>query len=343
MWVLHVDLDQFQVAVERLRRPDLVGTPVIVGGTGDPTQPRKVVTCASYEARAVGVHAGMPLRLAYRKCPDATFLPLDHAHYEEISARVMGTLRTVTPLVEVLGWDEAFLGLDADPEQAAATIRERVGADDGLACSVGIGDNKQRAKLATGFAKPGRGDGVYRLTADTWMAVMAHRPTSALWGIGSRITKRLADLDIHTVADLAHADRAALAAEFGPQMGPWLQLIGRGGGSTEVHPEPRIAKGRSRSVTYPEDLTDRAEIRDEVVRLAKEVADEVLADGRVVERVAVTVRTKTFYTRSRSRTLPAPSTDVGEITAAALVALDRFELDRPVRLLGVRVDLAPRD
>ena len=108
--MLHVDLDQFQVAVERLRRPDLVGTPVIVGGTGDPTQPRKVVTCASYEARAVGVHAGMPLRLAHRKCPDATFLPLDHAHYEEVSARVMDTLRTVTRLVEVLGWDEAFLG-----------------------------------------------------------------------------------------------------------------------------------------------------------------------------------------------------------------------------------------
>jgi len=339
VWVLHVDLDQFQVAVERLRRPDLVGSPVIVGGTGDPTQPRKVVTCASYEARAVGVHAGMPLRLAHRKCPGATFLPLDHAHYEEVSARVMDTLRTVTPLVEVLGWDEAFLGLDADPDSAARTVRASVRDDEGLACSVGIGDNKQRAKLATGFAKPGRGDGVYRLTADTWTAVMAERPTSALWGIGSRITRRLADLDIHTVADLARADRDALAAEFGPQTGPWLQLLGRGGGSTQVHPEPRIAKGRSRSVTYPEDLTDPAEIRDKVSGLAKEVAEEVLADGRVVERVAVTVRTKTFYTRTRSRTVSPPSTDVGEITAAALVALDRFELDRPVRLLGVRVDL----
>ena len=140
---------------------------MIVGGTGDPAQPRKVVTCASYEARAAGVHAGMPLRLAHRKCPDATFLPLDHAHYEEVSARVMDTLRTVTPQVEVLGWDEAFLGFDADPDSAAKTVRTRVRDDEGLACSVGIGDNKQRAKLATGFAKPGRGDGVYRLTADT--------------------------------------------------------------------------------------------------------------------------------------------------------------------------------
>ncbi|MBF6176446.1 DNA polymerase IV [Nocardia blacklockiae] len=352
-WLLHVDLDQFQAAVEFRRHPELRGRPVIVGGNGDPEEPRKVVTCASYPARAFGVRAGMPLRGAARKCPEGVFLPLDMATYEEASEEVMALLRTFPVRVEVLGWDEAFLAADTDdPERLAEDIRAAV-ADLELTCSIGIGDNKLRAKLATGFAKsvgkgdpesapaPGAPTGIFRLTAANWTELMAHRPTSALWGIGARIAKRLADLGIETVAQLAAADRAALAAEFGPSTGPYLWVLGHGEGDTDVVTEPRIPVGRSRSETFPQDLTDRAEIAAQVGRLAAEVAAEMAAAGRSTHRVGVTVRTNTFYTRTKQRKLPAPTADVDEIVRAAGQVLERFELERPVRLLGVRLELVP--
>src|SRR5689334_23610331 len=173
-WVLHVDLDQFQAAVEIRRNPDLDGLPIIVGGNGDPTEARKVVTCASYPARAYGVHAGMPLRTAARKCPDAVFLPLDTDAYDQASEEVMGLLRDLGHPVEVWGWDEAYLGAELsesdDPIKLAEQIREVVAAGTGLSCSVGISDNKQRAKVATGFGKPSRtrgpdqAPGVFMLT-----------------------------------------------------------------------------------------------------------------------------------------------------------------------------------
>ncbi|RDI48249.1 DNA polymerase IV [Nocardia mexicana] len=352
-WLLHVDLDQFQAAVEFRRHPDLRGRPVIVGGNGDPAEPRKVVTCASYPARAFGVRAGMPLRTAARRCPDGVFLPLDMATYEEASEEVMDLLRTFPVRVEVLGWDEAFLAADTDdPEELAAEIRAAIARLD-LTCAIGVGDNKLRAKLATGFAKAvgksGSGDhaetagtGIFRLTADNWTELMAHRPTTALWGVGARIAKRMAELGIETVADLAAADRAVLAAEFGPNTGPYLRVLGHGLGDTDVVTEPRIPVGRSKSETFPSDLTDRAEIETQVARLAAEVAEEMAAAGRITQRVGVTVRSSTFFTRTKQRKLPAPTTDVDEIVQAAREVLARFELDRPVRLLGVRLELVPQ-
>lgn len=153
-WILHVDLDQFLASVELRRHPELAGLPVIVGGSGDPTEPRKVVTCASYRAREFGVHAGMPLRVAARRCPDATFLPSDTAAYDEASEQVMGLLRDLGHPVEVWGWDEAYLGADVeDPFALAERIREVV-AGTGLSCSVGISDNKQRARSPPASASP---------------------------------------------------------------------------------------------------------------------------------------------------------------------------------------------
>src|SRR5688572_6970856 len=151
-WVLHVDLDQFLAAVEILRRPELAGRPVVVGGDGDPTRARQVVATCTYEARAFGVHSGMPLRQAARRCPDAVFLPTDHPAYDAASARVMATLRTLPVVVEELGWDEAFVGVHtADPEAFAGQLQGRVRTETGLSCAVGIGETKLQAKTATGF------------------------------------------------------------------------------------------------------------------------------------------------------------------------------------------------
>ena len=342
MIVLHVDLDQFLASVELRRRPELIGLPVIVGGNGNPAEPRKVVTCASYEAREFGVHAGMPLRSAARRCPPnsgATFLPSDPAAYDAASDEVMGLLRDLGHPVEVWGWDEAYVGVSgsaSDPTEVAEQIRTIVLAETGLSCSVGISDNKQRAKVATGFAKPA---GVFALTDANWMSVMAERPVDALWGVGPKTAKKLAALDITTVGELAHADAELLTSAFGPRTGLWLLLLAKGGGDTEVSAAPWVPRSRSHVVTFARDLTDRAEMDQAVRDLARRTLDDIVESARIAARVAVTVRTATFYTRTKIRKLAEPSTDPDVIVAAALQILDLFELDRPVRLLGVRLEL----
>jgi DNA polymerase IV len=334
-WILHVDLDEFLAAVEVGRRPELRGKPIVVGGRGDPTE-RAVVATASYAAREYGIRSGMPLRRAARLCPDAVFLPSDTPAYEEASDQVMDVLRSLGMVVEVIGWDEAFVGArTADPEAVAARIRRTVAAETGLVCSVGIGDNKLRAKLATGFAKPA---GVYRLTRETWAAVMFDRPTEALWGVGRRTARKLADAGITTVGELARADPADLAGRFGPTMGPWFRLLAHGAGGTKVSAEPYVAKSRSRETTFQRNLGSRAEIDQQTAVLARRVAVDARAEGRAVARVGVKVRFAPFFTQIRSMTLPAPTTDPAEIERAALAVLDRFEHGRAVRLLGVRAE-----
>ncbi len=343
-WILHVDLDQFLASVELRRRPELAGLPVIVGGNGDPSEPRKVVTCASYEAREFGVRAGMPLRAAARRCPPnsgVTFLPSDPAAYDAASEQVMGVLRDLGHAVEVWGWDEAYVAVNAeDPSRAAQQIRSVISAETGLSCSVGISDNKQRAKVATGFAKPA---GIFVLTDANWMALMADRPVDALWGVGPKTTEKLAALDITTVWQLAHSDAELLTATFGARTGLWLLLLAKGGGDSGVSAEPWVPRSRSHVVTFPRDLTDRTEMNTAITDLAEQALDDVLAQARVVTRVAVTVRTATFYTRTKIRKLDAPTTDRDTIVAATLRVLDLFPLDRPVRLLGVRLELVIPD
>jgi DNA polymerase-4 len=337
-WILHIDLDQFLASVELRRHPDLVGSPVIVGGNGDPNEPRKVVTCASYEARAFGVHAGMPLRAAARRCPEATFLPSDSDAYDAASEEVMGLLRDLGYPLEVWGWDEAYLGARTeDPLALAERVRTVIAGATGLSCSVGISDNKQRAKVATGFAKPA---GIFTLTDANWMEVMGPRAVDALWGVGPKTTKRLAALEITTVRELAHADAETLTAAFGPRTGLWLLLLAKGGGDATVTAEPWVPRSRSHVVTFPRDLTDRSEMETAIIELAHQALHEIVEQGRIVTRVAVTVRTSTFYTRTKIRKLEQATTDADVITAAALAVFGLFELDRPIRLLGVRLELA---
>jgi nucleotidyltransferase/DNA polymerase involved in DNA repair len=336
-WVLHVDLDQFIAAVEVLRRPELRGLPVVVGGDGDPAK-RGVVSTASYEARAFGVHSGLPLRTAARRCPDAVFLPVDREVYEAVSAEVMATLRGFDAVVEVLGWDEAFLAVDtSDPESVAREIAQRVHAATSLDCSVGIGQNKLQAKLATGFGKPA---GVFRITDDTWFEVLGDKPTDALWGIGAKTAKRLAGLGIETVRDLATADPDALAGHFGPTTGPWLVLIARGRDISPVTDTPYVPRSRSRETTFQQNIDDWAEVRREVMRLARQVAGDVAQEERPAVRVVVKVRYAPFTTRTHGHQLAAPASDPALIEQAALVALAQFTEGRPVRLLGVRAEFS---
>jgi DNA polymerase-4 len=334
-WVLHVDLDQFIAAVEVLRHPELRGRAVVVGGDGDPAK-RGVVSTASYEARAYGVHSGLPLRTAARRCPDAVFLAVDREAYEAVSAVVMATLRDTGAVVEVLGWDEAFVGSGAgDPEGLAREIQRRVRAATQLDCTVGIGQNKLQAKLATGFGKPA---GVFRLTYANWFEVLGERSPDALWGIGAKTAKRLAELGIGSVRELAGADPEALARQFGPATGPWLVLLARGHGERAVDDTPYLARSHGREVTFQENIADWSRVVEEVTRLAGVVAGELAGEGRPAVRVVVKVRYAPFITETHGHPLAAPTIDAAAISDAALAALDRFTGRRPVRLLGVRAE-----
>ena len=327
--MLHVDLDQFIAAVEVLRRPELRGKPVVVGGDGDPAK-RGVVSTASYEAREFGVHSGQPLRTAAKRCPDCVFLPVDADAYNAVSAEVMTVLRDTGQPVEVLGWDEAFVGVEtADPEGFARGLAADVKAATQLDCSVGIGENKLQAKIATGFGKPA---GVFRLTSATWYDVLGDRPPDAIWGIGAKTTAKLAALGMTTVRHLADADPDRLAKEFGPTTGPWLVLLGRGRGDADVDPTPYVPRSHGREVTFQRNITDWARVAEEVARLARQVAAEVT--DRPVGRVVVKVRYAPFDTITHGVPL------TGGFEDAASAALAQFPPGRPVRLLGVRAEFA---
>ena len=338
-WVLHVDMDQFLAAVEILGRPELAGLPVVVGGRGDPTE-RAVVSTASYEARQFGIRSGMPLKTAVRKCPDAVFLPVDLPVYEAASARVMDTLRTSPgTVVELLGWDEAFVGVDSDdPEATARALQAAVLDATGLHCSIGIGDTTVRAKIATEFGKP---RGVYRLTRDNWMQVMGDRPTTALWGVGNRIAGRLSELGIHTVRELAESPEEPLIAEFGPNTGPHFGRLGRGAGSSVVDDTPWVARAHGRETTYQRNLTTPEEIAAAIRALADQVVEDIRREGRACARVHLKVRFAPFFTVTRIRKLAEPTFDAAVIAQVALELLRLLDDDRPIRLLGVRAEMVP--
>jgi DNA polymerase IV len=337
-WVLHVDMDQFIAAVEVLRRPELAGLPVIVGGRGDPTE-RGVVSTASYEARVFGVRSGMPLRTAVRRCPEAVVLPVDKPAYDAASAVVMGAVRAVPGVVvEVLGWDEAFVGVTSDdPEAVARRVQADVLAASSLHCTVGIGDTKVRAKIATEFGKP---RGTFRLTRENWFEVMGERPTGALWGVGSRISQRLAGLGVSTVQQLAEADDGLLAAEFGPQTGPWLAELGRGEGSSAVDDTPWVARAHGRETTYQRDL-EPSEVEPAMRVLAEQVLDDLRVEERACARVHLKVRFRPFFTVNRSRKLAEPTWDPAVVADTAFALYRALDDDRPVRLLGVRAEMVP--
>ncbi|WP_275776483.1 DNA polymerase IV [Paenarthrobacter sp. Y-19] len=336
-WVLHVDLDQFIAAVEVLRRPELAGKPIIVGGRGDPTE-RAVVSTASYEARAFGVGSGMPLRIAARKVPDAIILPVDQEAYLAASETVMATLREQPgATVQVLGWDEAFVGVETeDPVAYAQQIQEAVLETTRLHCSVGIGDTLVRAKNATDFGKPA---GIFRLTKDNWLEVMGDKPTIELWGVGPKISKRLATHGITTVNDLAAADPQDLVPEFGPKMGPWYAQLGRGAGAAEVDDTPWVARAHGRETTFQQDLTEPGQIEDALKELTARVLEDVAAEGRPVVGLTLKVRYKPFFTKTYARKIPE-TYDRDEVLAQALGLTAKIEPDRPIRLLGLRAKMA---
>jgi DNA polymerase-4 len=335
--VLHVDMDAFYASVELLRHPELVGRPVIVGGGGG----RSVVLSATYEARALGVHSAMPMTRARRACPQAVVLEPHHRDYARISDSVMAVFGSVTPLVEPLSLDEAFLDVSGaqrrlgSPAEIGEHIRSRIADEQGITCSVGVATTKFVAKLASTQAKP---DGLLVVPADQVVAFLHPLPVGALWGVGDKTEETLHRLGLRTVGDLARTPEATLERALGVAVGRHLAALAWGRDERVVTPdEPDKSLGAEE--TFAVDVDDPTVVLRELLRLSERTAGRLRASGQVGRTVAVKVRFADFTTLTRSRTLAEP-TDVGrEIHAAARSLYEALGLDRArIRLVGVRVE-----
>jgi DNA polymerase-4 len=341
--VLHVDMDAFYVSVELRRRPDLVGQPVVVGGTGR----RGVVAAASYEARRFGVHSALPSAVARRRCPHAVFLPGDHAHYAEVSAQVHDVFHRFTPLVEPLALDEAFLDvtgatrLFGEGTTIAARIRATIREELDLGCSVGVAPNKFLAKLASVEAKPVArpdrvepGRGVVEVRPGEELAFLHPLPVARLWGVGPKTLDKLSRLGVRCVGDLARLDGALVQASLGRAVGAHLLALARGEDDRPVEVD-RDPKSIGHEETFEHDLHTTAELGRELVRLCDAVAARLRRHGVGARTATLKVRFAGFTTITRSVT-----GNEALDTAAALVAtlrpvLDGVDPGPGVRLLGV--------
>jgi DNA polymerase-4 len=335
--ILHVDMDAFYAAVEQIRRPELRGKPVIVGGDGDPSK-RGVVSTASYEARKFGVHSAMPLRTAKKLCPNGIFLAVDFTAYREYSARMHQILRDTGAGVESMGLDEAFLdctGLADSGAEIARAIKARIADELHLTGSVGVGPNKLIAKVASGMNKP---DGLTVIEEDEIAEKLGPLPATVLWGIGPKTAARLKDaFNIETIADLASVSVERLQEVFGPRHGAYLHEIGRGFDDSPVATGDWEPKSISRERTFQVDLRRREAVRTETARIAAEVAGDLRREGYLAANITLKIRLVPFHTLTRSRTIATPVNDDTTISEVALGLLDKVNPDRPVRLLGVRV------
>jgi DNA polymerase IV len=334
--ILHVDMDAFFASVEIKRRPELRGRPVVVGGGQ-----RGVVAAASYEARRYGVHSAMSMSQALRRCPSAVVLPPDRAAYSAASAEVMAILRDVTPLVEPLSLDEAFLDvagvtrLHGRPGVIAAAIRRRVADSLGLTCSVGVGPTKFIAKLASARCKP---DGLLVVPADRALDFLHPLPVTALWGVGERTAESLHRLGVRTVGDLAGTPADTLRRAVGGAAAEHLTALAHGIDPRAVEPDD-VEKSISADRTLDADLTDESDVRRELLRLAEEVGARVRARGFVARTVGIKIRFADFRTLTRVRTVPGWTDATGDIFETAVELYRGLGLDRPrIRLVGVKCE-----
>jgi DNA polymerase-4 len=328
-------MDAFFAAVELLRRPELKGKPVIIGGRGDPSR-RGVVSTATYEARAFGVRSGMPLRTALKLCPAAIFLPVDFEEYHRYSEKFKAAMKLISPLMEDRGIDEAFLDLSAlgrSSVDIAHEIKRRIREETGLTCSIGIAPNKLLAKMASELQKP---DGLTIIAAADLESRIWPLGVRSVPGIGPKTEAHLAEIGVQTIGDLAAVPVERLVEHFGRSYGVFLYEAARGIDDDPIvtHWEP---KQRSRETTFQEDTGDWQTIARTVARLAREVAQELREEGYRGRTVGIKLRFADFETHTREKTLTEPTDAEHAIRKAAFECLGRLKLDRRVRLLGVRV------
>lgn len=339
--IIHLDLDAFFCAVEEQRDPRLRGTPFAVGGR---PESRGVVASASYMARKFGVHSAMPMSQAARLCPDLVVVPPNFAAYRAASQQVMAQLHALTPLVEQISIDEAFMdvtALGAPGETLAAQLQARIREDLALSCSLGVASNKLVAKVATDVGKSLVRSGkmpqaICVVPTGDEAAFLAPLPATALWGVGPKTAEKLAELSIHTIGDIAAWPAADLARRFG-QHGEDLARRARGLDNRPIVTE-RAAKSISQETTFARDVTDRAALERTLREQASEIAHKLRREDLVGTTVKLKIRWPDFTTPTRQLTLPQPTDEAETIAEAALRLFGQiWPSGQPVRLIGVGV------
>jgi DNA polymerase IV len=334
--VMHVDIDAFYASVELRRRPELRGTPVIVGGS-----PRGVVLSATYEARAYGVRSGMPSAQAHRLAPTATFVNPDFDSYSEVSKAIVEVFNSVSSVVESASIDEAYLDISGavrmfgSPTTIGEYVRAVVADEQQITCSVGIGPSKFIAKVASRQAKP---DGLIEVTPEQVVGFLHPLPVEAMWGVGRATAERLNRIGIFSVADLANTPIPSLRRVFGPHLGAVLHHLAWGrDGRRVVVSEPERSVGSQE--TFGRDSDDPAVVRRELLRMAARTASRMRKQRVLGRTVTISVRFADFSELTRSVTMPTPTDVTGEIYAQALGLYERLRLDRArIRRVGVRVE-----
>ena len=339
--ILHIDMDAFYASVEQRDQPELRGRPVAVGGS---PESRGVVAAASYEARAHGVRSAMPMSRAVRQCPDLTIVPPDFAKYRAVSSRVFALYRDVTPLVEPLSLDEAYLDVTENAwgeplaVEVAKRLKRAIRETTGLTASAGVAPNKFLAKIASGWRKP---DGLTVVAPERIESFLQRLPVDALWGVGPATAKRLRERGLHRLVDIRTADPGVLEAAVG-SMAEWLRKLADGKDDRPVVPN-RATKSSSSECTYAQDLADLDRMRDEI-GMARDHARWLARKDKLARTVTIKVRYNDFTTVTRSHTDHA-TRDPEDIVRRAVALLDKTEAGRrPVRLLGAGVsNLEPKD
>jgi DNA polymerase-4 len=332
--ILHLDLDAFFVSVELLERPDLRGKPVAVGGQVDE---RGVISSASYEARKFGVRSALPTRTAFQLCPDLILLPSRHGFYAEHSRRIMAWLHAITPQIEQISIDEAFLDitgtelLHGPPDKLAHDLHRRVHETFRLPCSIGVASNKLVAKIATEQAKP---DGVRIVPPGEEAAFLAPLPVRALWGVGPKTAAVLADFGIRTIGQLAQSRSDALAYRLGQHAAVELIQRAQGLDNSPVETE-RATKQISQEITFARDVHDAQQLRATLLELSEGVGRHLRANELSARTIAIKLRYGDFKTLTRQTTLPQPTDLDQEIFAQAWALLEKHWTKRPLRLIGV--------
>jgi DNA polymerase-4 len=333
--ILHVDMDAFYASVEQRDRPELRGRPVAVGGS--PTS-RGVVAAASYEARAFGVRSAIPMARAVRLCPQLVIVRPDFQKYREVSQRVFALYREVTPLVEPLSLDEAYLDVTENAwgerlgMAVARRLKQEIRERTGLTASAGVAPNKFLAKIASAWRKP---DGLTVIAPERVPAFLETLPVDALWGVGPVTAKRLRERGIERLVDVRRMDAAALRAAVG-SLADWLRALAEGRDDRAVEPN-RASKSSSSECTYASDLTDLDRIREEIDGMARENAAWLVSRGLVARTVTIKVRYADFTTITRSHS-HEPTSDADAIARRAVGLLEKTDAGhRAVRLLGAGV------
>jgi DNA polymerase-4 len=332
--IIHIDMDAFFAAVEEQRNPTLIGKPVVIGGSGDPTK-RGVVSTANYAARKYGIHSAMPMMTAHKLCPHAVFLRVDYEAYVAASGRFKSTLSAITPIIEDVGIDEAYLDvseLTDTAESIAAKIKTGIKEKTGLTCSVGIAANKLLAKIASDLQKP---DGLTILNDEDIKSRLWPLPTRKLYGLGPKTEAYLKNIGIETIGQVAAMTIGQLMEHFGTSYGQYLYDSSRG-----INDSPLIthweAKSISHETTFQQDVKDWQIIAKTLAALTKQVLSDMQDGGHRAKTITIKIRFSDFQTLTRAKTIDDYTDSEEDLRKAAFACLKRIELNKRVRLIGVR-------